>query len=188
MGWSTGEPLTQAQINQLDENTSRAIDGTSGGTYSPAGVLDIQGSGIRGRVGACSVSGKLSLIGGDAGVVYRVDRTTLGDFGTVDIDVSHDMYLLAVPINSALSVGLNISQPGKIAPTEGQMIRIRQAWVANNASTGAITLRQDTSAGSDICIMPAPTSELTWVDCVFIGGAWRPTAHLGCIISTSPPP
>ena len=43
IGWALFEELTSAQMNQLDINASRAIDGTFGGTYTPSGPINING-------------------------------------------------------------------------------------------------------------------------------------------------
>lgn len=43
-GWALNDPFTPAQMNQLDINVSRAIDGYAGGAYSPSAVIDIQGA------------------------------------------------------------------------------------------------------------------------------------------------
>jgi hypothetical protein len=42
-GWSTGDLLTDTQINQLDEDHASAIDGAGGGTYTLTAPLAIQG-------------------------------------------------------------------------------------------------------------------------------------------------
>jgi hypothetical protein len=45
-GWATGEVLTTTQMNQLDLDHSRAVDGNAGGTYTPSAAIIINGSGI----------------------------------------------------------------------------------------------------------------------------------------------
>jgi hypothetical protein len=42
-GWTTGDQLTPAQINQLDTEHAAAIDGTNGGTYTLVAPLVING-------------------------------------------------------------------------------------------------------------------------------------------------
>ncbi|MFA5052770.1 MAG: hypothetical protein WC565_01830 [Parcubacteria group bacterium] len=44
LGWALFEELTSAQMNLLDLNASRAIDGTFGGTYNPSGPININGT------------------------------------------------------------------------------------------------------------------------------------------------
>jgi len=44
LGWALFEELTSAQMNLLDLNASRAIDGTFGGTYNPSSPININGT------------------------------------------------------------------------------------------------------------------------------------------------
>ena len=44
-GWSKGDKLTPAQINQIDVNQSRALDGVQGGAYSLNAKLSLGGTG-----------------------------------------------------------------------------------------------------------------------------------------------
>jgi hypothetical protein len=39
LGWAFGETLTSAQMNTVDINTARAVDGFAGGTYNPSALL-----------------------------------------------------------------------------------------------------------------------------------------------------
>ena len=45
-GWAVNDPLTSAQMNQLDINVSQAVDGTAGGTFAPSATIQINGSGF----------------------------------------------------------------------------------------------------------------------------------------------
>jgi hypothetical protein len=46
-GWTQNvDPITKPQIDQLDINVSRSLDGTAGGPYTPAASLSIGGAGI----------------------------------------------------------------------------------------------------------------------------------------------
>jgi len=44
-GWSTGNQLTPAQINALDLDHSRAVDGYAGGVFTPSAAIGLQGTG-----------------------------------------------------------------------------------------------------------------------------------------------
>lgn len=46
-GWSTGDQLTPAQINQLDQEHAQAVDGSNGGTYTLALKLTFNGAAVR---------------------------------------------------------------------------------------------------------------------------------------------
>jgi hypothetical protein len=43
-GWLNGELLTQAEINQIDENQSKAVDGDAGGPYAPSADITFAGA------------------------------------------------------------------------------------------------------------------------------------------------
>ncbi len=47
LGWALNEELTSAQMNALDLDHSRAVDGNAGGVYTPSSAIDFQGSGIK---------------------------------------------------------------------------------------------------------------------------------------------
>lgn len=59
-GWADGvDPITAPQLNQIDVNISRALDGSAGGTYSPQNALVIDGTaGVN-----VSTSGVLNVVG-----------------------------------------------------------------------------------------------------------------------------
>lgn len=46
LGWGNLDTLTSAEINQLDLNVSRAVDGTFGGEYLPSAPIVIAGEGL----------------------------------------------------------------------------------------------------------------------------------------------
>lgn len=86
-GWTDNvDTITATQINQIDLNQSRAIDGTAGGTYTPSGAVTLGGSagvfigaantltvaGTLNVTGQENVSGQLTLSGNDAGIGLRI--------------------------------------------------------------------------------------------------------------------
>lgn len=46
-GWATGERLTSTQMNNLDIDHARAVDGNAGGSYTPSSAIVIGGSGLQ---------------------------------------------------------------------------------------------------------------------------------------------
>lgn len=65
-GWTDGvDPITAPQLNQIDVNISRALDGAAGGTYLPAGSLVLDGSaGVTVGTGITfTVAGSLNMSG-----------------------------------------------------------------------------------------------------------------------------
>jgi hypothetical protein len=57
LGWSVGEKLASADMNQLDEDHANAIDGKDGGDYTPTSPINITGSHGLGNV---TVSGDMT--------------------------------------------------------------------------------------------------------------------------------
>jgi len=84
LGWALFEELTSAQMNIIDTNQSRAIDGTFGGTYNPSGAINI--------VGTMTVTN------------MTVTNSTVSNGYFTEIHVSSWAYLEAAQITSELSV------------------------------------------------------------------------------------
>src|SRR5687767_9113365 len=59
LGWATGERLTSAQMNALDDRWASVADFGAGGTWAPSGQVILGGSGLRvtgpSRFDACSI-------------------------------------------------------------------------------------------------------------------------------------
>ncbi|MBU1028532.1 MAG: hypothetical protein KKF48_05800 [Nanoarchaeota archaeon] len=71
-GWTDDTTtVTAAQLNQLDTNVTNAIDGLSGGTYTPAGVIQINGAGSTAAIGGAAPA----TFGGAAGGVLLSETT-----------------------------------------------------------------------------------------------------------------
>lgn len=57
--------LPAAELNTIDLNQSRALDGNAGGSYAPSGAVIINGSGLQSNnILASTVNGLLTLAGG----------------------------------------------------------------------------------------------------------------------------
>jgi len=69
-GWGTKDDLTSSQLNQLDTNASKAVDGAVGGTYEPGAPIDVDGDG-----------------GGD-GYGMRVENLQVDNLNATNLDVS----------------------------------------------------------------------------------------------------
>lgn len=67
-GWDYKAPVTHEQLNELDDNAARAVDGVQGGQYAPTTRIDIEGEGFGGRV-----SGEARVVGPDGGIVVDAD-------------------------------------------------------------------------------------------------------------------
>lgn len=77
LGWVDDiDSIVQAQINQIDLNQSRSLDGNAGGRYTPSPELEIDGDGI--RTDTLNVDGALTVETGgavqvDTGATFNVD-------------------------------------------------------------------------------------------------------------------
>jgi len=67
IGWVSGDKLTAPQINGIDVNLSRALDGNAGGTYAPSAQVVIGGAGLKTTVaeiaGTASITGVVTATG-----------------------------------------------------------------------------------------------------------------------------
>lgn len=84
IGWGNGEVLTSTQMNDLDTNVTKAVDGAAGGTYTLSAPLALNGSNV--SVGAdfsvgddlvvaddASVGGDLTCVGTVAGGIVNTE-------------------------------------------------------------------------------------------------------------------
>lgn len=58
LGWTTGDVLTEDQINQIDQEHANAIDGADGGAYTLSAPLSISGDTV--TIDDLEVSGQIS--------------------------------------------------------------------------------------------------------------------------------
>jgi len=100
LGWALYEVLTSAQMNALDLNASRAIDGDQGGTYNPANPININGTlnvtNLSGSMGGSAVFTTLQVTSTsqfDGSVAFNAGAyVNSGNFtfqSTGDLNVSH---------------------------------------------------------------------------------------------------
>ena len=106
LGWAAYELLTAAQMNLIDTNVVKALDGYAGGIYTPSATLELDGAGI-----ASGSTMKLRAPGAGAGSALELvpDTTHYGLYAAGATSVS----LSTTPAASALLLGLNnIYGPG----------------------------------------------------------------------------
>ena len=81
LGWAFLEILTSTQMNQLDTNVSRAIDGLNGGTYALAVMLELAGAGVKfstvAEFNAAAVNFVGATVNVDSGSTWTFDSTVL---------------------------------------------------------------------------------------------------------------
>ncbi len=158
-GWTDNlDTITGQQITNIDVNLHRALDGASGGSYTPAAPIVVGGTGgldIQNGV-STTMTGPITLQGAGAHILYRIDRTSIIPTAAPwsgTIDTSSDIYLVGAPCVNTVSVGINITNGAMEIPTEGQRLVIRKYPDSVNDTT-ALTLHQDTWAGTQILSLP----------------------------------
>lgn len=122
-GWTTGDQLTEDQINQIDLEHSRAIDGTNGGTYSLTSSLIIGGNIVHIdnlEVDDLNINNNVTVSGtvqanvflGPVGTIDTVNSTTINatTVNATDVVISDDL-----TVTSDVSVGGNQSVSGQLS-------------------------------------------------------------------------
>lgn len=82
-GWVEPDPLTAAEITQLDVNASQAIDGASGGVYAPSSAIEIGGAGLIADpmvTASLSVEGTVTISGGPVTIEDELSNATVLEF------------------------------------------------------------------------------------------------------------
>ncbi len=124
LGWASGDTLTPAQINQLDTDHVKAIDGTGGGTYTLASPLTLQGStvtinslSVPTTLAAPTISGNISVAG-------------------------------SITSGTTVSVGTNITVGGTLAVTGISTLTGNTTVTGTLTANGGATLGGNTTIGS----------------------------------------
>lgn len=143
-GWTDNvDTITAAQINQIDLNQSRAIDGNAGGTYIPSGALTLGGSAgvtisasntltVAGALdvsGTETVTGQVVLSGNNAGIGLRL--LTLNDADQTVQGATRDVLIIPVTLTANRAYTILGTSP---VPKTGHVLRIVRASV-NMANT-----------------------------------------------------
>lgn len=92
--WANRTLLTSTQINNMDLNITRAVDGYAGGTYAPSSAIVIGGSGL-------SVTGAAAFSGSFAGASAAFS-------GTVDVSVLQVSGLSAFSSVASFHAGISV--------------------------------------------------------------------------------
>jgi hypothetical protein len=81
LGWAFLEILTSVQMNQIDVNLSRALDGLNGGAYTLAVMLELKGAGVKfssvAEFNAASVNFVGATVDVDSGSTWTFNSTVL---------------------------------------------------------------------------------------------------------------
>lgn len=150
-GWTDDiDTITASQINQIDTNQSRAVDGAAGGLYTPSPAIDI--------VGLNATTQNLFIRGAQSQHPLRVDSTTITDVaaslpspGQV-LDITVDVYYVdgsvAATGNWTLTLAVGSSA---VAPVNGTVVRIVR--FLNGAFT--IDIESEGGASNPVATIPA---------------------------------
>ncbi|MBU1785293.1 MAG: hypothetical protein KKG95_08160 [Candidatus Omnitrophica bacterium] len=131
LGWVQGEKVTPTEINHIDVNQSRALDGTNGGLYTPASTLNILG-GLPGGMGIeYLTAGSIRMTDGPVdmdtlspshGIRYRLLQQPL--VADIEIDCRIDMLLINGWVGGVHFVDLSLTST---VPQNGELIRVAVA-------------------------------------------------------------
>lgn len=121
-GWIGGQdPVTAAQLNQIDLNQSRALDGNNGGTYSLGAFLQLEGSGVR--------------LGGANHQIISGGTLTLKSGGTFATEASSTTTL----VGPATAADLTMTSTNKLKYASRSLTRLQRGWHFDVVSLTAVT-------------------------------------------------
>jgi hypothetical protein len=123
-GWYDNiQSLTAAEIGAFDLNQSRAVDGAAGGIYSPAGTIQVNGSGFGSdRLTNVTATGVLQRAA-SARWVWRTSTTTILDQAAAQVlDMSYDTY--RTTIDHANNINIRLAVTTGQQPTEGDILQV----------------------------------------------------------------
>ena len=164
-GWSTGDQLTATQINALDLDHSRAVDGYAGGVYTPSSPIGLQGTGgfygnvKSGQTVTLESGATLSCAG--SSIISFASGSNISIYGNVTYESANYPKLssrsLQRPQRAAWYHGSDW------APASGGTI-----WVAQDDTASKIWLREYIEKGCTV------DSVSVWIDGAAHGGSWPP--------------
>lgn len=186
-GWTDNvDTITAAQINQIDLNQSRAIDGNAGGTYTPSGALTLGGSagvtigasntlavaGALNVSGTETVTGQVVLSGNNAGIGLRL--LTLGDADQTVQGATRDVLMIPVTLTANRAYTILGTSP---VPKTGHVLRIVRASV-NMANTAPSNHTCTLNFGGTFLVFQGEKwayLHLMWTGSQWLPITWSPT-------------
>lgn len=165
-GWTEElDSLTAQELDSLDNNLVKAIDGDGGGTYSPTNPIIIGGAGIQiNRLGDSVLSGNFQFSGDNACMRWRYSTFT----GTADvtIGVEYDEWHSVDTFDNNRTVTLR-SATGSPLPSAGNKIRVRLRhttdWDVNFEREDTTTLATFDAQGGN---------NTAWFEFMYTGTVW----------------
>ena len=181
-GWSTSDRITPSQINTIDENVVKALDGTNGGTYTPSSQIDISGEGISIDPMVYATCESLRMTG-THGVRKRVQSLGIFAIDAVRVDVTRDVYIIRLA-SACNGLILNVTDPMYVTPDHGEVITA-VVLDTNEPGTSGMPIFSDSISGTALdyvaLVNPntSPTGPPQWASFVYDStfGRWRCIAH-----------
>lgn len=187
-GWTDNvDTITAAQINQIDLNQSRAIDGNAGGTYTPSGALTLGGSAgvtitasntlaVAGSLnvsGTETVTGQVVLSGNNAGIGLRL--LTLNDADQSVQGATRDVLQIPATLTGNRAYTIQGTSP---VPKTGHVLRIVRASI-DISSTKPSNHTATLNFGGTALVFRAEKwayLHLMWTGSQWLPITWSPTA------------
>ena len=191
-GWTDNvDALTAQQLNHIDANITRALDGTGGGTYSLSAPLTIAGAagvsvttsntlsvaGTIAVLGTETVTNTITLSGNRAAIRWRYYAGP--DASTTLQGAAYDV--IAVPFNLTADRAWTIAASSPV-PATGQVVRIvrsdvEMAIAAPTPAPSAFKCEIDFGGAVTFDFRPSKNAylELMWDGANWVPTAWSPT-------------
>jgi hypothetical protein len=167
-GWVSNDLITVAQINGIDVNQSRAVDGTGGGVYTPSADIDIDGteglvvsadSGltVTGTAGlivsgtntglTCSASGGAAFSGAGAVAISCTNGATVSGAGTLTASCTGGLVVSGAGGITLSTAGANITLASRSVTRTQSLAGAPDLLFANWVSNGVDWYNGNTGAG-----------------------------------------
>ncbi len=187
-GWTDDvDTVTAAELNQIDTNQSRAIDGNAGGTYTPSGAIAINGSagfstgasnpvtinGTLAAAGAVTCTSTITLSGNNSGIGFRIYNAT--DANETIQGARYDVIRIPTTLTNDRDYTIAATTP---VPPTGHILRIARtsddiASSAPSAHTAGILFGG--AANFDMQDSKWAFLHLVWSGSEWLPIAWSPT-------------
>ena len=176
-GWTDDiDTITAAQINQIDVNQSRAVDGVAGGLSTPTPAIEIGGDGLI-VSGSAEISGdalvsgtvtQTGLLDISSGAGIKRDYNVITGSATFDISIGGDGVLEGYYRVNTSVFNVTVNLPHSPAPPNATIATITKTSVAG---TNTVTILDNTA--SPIATLAGGLQG--WVECVYSAteNAWR---------------
>lgn len=153
-GWTDNvDTITAAEMNQIDVNQSRALDGTAGGIYTPSAALDIRGTAgviINGTGSATRLRyGSRSLTRTQDGMLVNID-TAVTSFTPISIGVGQQgiQMLERIPNGATLTLVSAYHDSGSATPPVTPVAMTVTKTDITTGTTTVVDTSSDTTAGA----------------------------------------